>query len=50
VLGQNAEDGLTYELKKGIFRKMTERAVADPKHKYAIFIDEIIGEHCQHLG
>jgi len=32
---------LKYELKLGIFRRICNRALADPDHKYALFIDEI---------
>jgi 5-methylcytosine-specific restriction endonuclease McrBC GTP-binding regulatory subunit McrB len=37
-----AADGeLSYEVKAGIFRQIASRAMADPGHDYAIFIDEI---------
>lgn len=37
-----AADGeLSYEIKAGIFRQIASRALADPTHEYAIFIDEI---------
>lgn len=33
--------GITYELHKGVFKRICERASADPNNEYAIFIDEI---------
>jgi len=36
------EDGsITYQVVPGIFRQMVARAVRDPEHSYALFIDEI---------
>jgi len=32
---------LEYEIKKGVFREIVDRAKEDPERKYAIFIDEI---------
>jgi len=34
-------DSLAYEVRPGIFKKMVQWAQADPKHNYALFIDEI---------
>jgi 5-methylcytosine-specific restriction protein B len=43
VMSKNEEisDKLNYEIKKGEFVKLCERARKDPKNPYAIFIDEI---------
>ncbi len=39
---EGAADGeLSYEVKAGIFRQVANRAIADPTHDYALFIDEI---------
>jgi AAA domain (dynein-related subfamily) len=38
-LGENAELG--YELRRGAFRQLCDRARADPDHRYAMVIDEI---------
>jgi hypothetical protein len=39
---EGAADGeLSYEVKAGIFRQVANRALADPTHDYALFIDEI---------
>jgi 5-methylcytosine-specific restriction protein B len=35
------QGGLTYEVRPGVFKRICERAKADPQHRYAIFIDEI---------
>lgn len=35
------ETEVTFEIKDGIFKKLCIKAEADPKNKYAIFIDEI---------
>lgn len=33
--------GIVYEVKSGVFKRLCERAKQDPQHRYAIFIDEI---------
>jgi len=33
--------GIIYEVKPGVFKRLCERARKDPQHRYAIFIDEI---------
>jgi hypothetical protein len=38
---EEVPDSLSYEVRPGIFKKMVQRALADPKHDYALFIDEI---------
>jgi hypothetical protein len=38
---EEVPDSLSYEVRPGIFKKMVQRALADPKHNYALFIDEI---------
>ena len=35
------EDGVKYEVVPGVFRRICQRAKADPGQRYAIFIDEI---------
>src|SRR5690606_34087909 len=34
-------NGVVYEVKPGIFRRLCARAKVDPDHRYALFIDEI---------
>ena len=42
VLDEAATDGqLRYELKRGIFRQICDRARKDPENRYALMIDEI---------
>ena len=42
VLDEAATDGqLRYELRRGIFRQICERARKDPENRYALMIDEI---------
>jgi 5-methylcytosine-specific restriction protein B len=41
VMSEEVPNTLAYEVKPGIFKTMVQRALADPNHKYAIFIDEI---------
>lgn len=38
---EDGETDVTFEIKDGIFKKLCIKAEADPKNKYAIFIDEI---------
>jgi hypothetical protein len=38
---EEVPDSLSYEVRPGIFKKMVQRALADPKNNYALFIDEI---------
>ena len=37
----NQEGGIRYQVTPGVFRKVVERALSDPLHHYALFIDEI---------
>ena len=40
--GADAEGGqVAYAVQDGIFKRMVARAMADPKHSYALFIDEV---------
>jgi len=45
VLTADAEDPVAgeirYEVQDGIFKRLVDRAMADPQHAYALFIDEI---------
>jgi hypothetical protein len=41
VMSEEAAETLAYRVKPGIFKTMVQRALADPSHRYAIFIDEI---------
>ncbi|MFW6224395.1 MAG: McrB family protein, partial [Bacteroidota bacterium] len=38
---EEVRDSLTYEVRPGVFKKIVQRALADPKNNYALFIDEI---------
>jgi dynein-related subfamily AAA family protein len=38
---EEGEQNVAYELRKGVFREICERAANDTGHSYAIFIDEI---------
>ena len=37
----DTEGSVSYHIEDGIFKKLCKRAVSDPDHRYAIFIDEI---------
>jgi 5-methylcytosine-specific restriction protein B len=41
VVDQGVGAGLKYEVRDGIFKQMVERAIQDPLHSHALFIDEI---------
>ncbi|BCR04291.1 hypothetical protein DESUT3_13600 [Desulfuromonas versatilis] len=41
VVDSQGEGGLTYQVQDGIFKQMVAKAVSDPHHSYALFIDEI---------
>lgn len=41
VVNEEIGSGLTYEVRDGIFKQMVERAIRDPLHSHALFIDEI---------
>lgn len=41
VVDEESGVGLTYEVRDGIFKQMVERALRDPLHSHALFIDEI---------
>lgn len=41
VLDEENEGRLSYEVRDGIFKQMVARALRDPDHSYALFIDEI---------
>ena len=38
---ENTSQGITYEIKPGVFRRICERALTEPNQKFALFIDEI---------
>ena len=38
---ENTSQGITYEIKPGVFRRICERALTEPDQKFALFIDEI---------
>ena len=38
---EDASQGITYEVKLGVFRRICERAQTEPKQQFALFIDEI---------
>jgi Cdc6-like AAA superfamily ATPase len=41
VVDEENGNGLTYEVRDGIFKQMVNRAIRDPYHSYALFVDEI---------
>ncbi|CAG0947710.1 AAA family ATPase [Geobacter sp.] len=41
VVDVDGEGGLTYQVHDGIFKQMVAKAINDPYHSYALFIDEI---------
>jgi hypothetical protein len=41
VDAEKEEGGLAFGVRDGIFKQVVQRAVADPAHSYALFIDEI---------
>lgn len=41
VVDEESAAGLTYEVRDGIFKQMVDRAIRDPLHSHALFIDEI---------
>jgi len=41
VVDEESATGLTYEVRDGIFKQMVDRAIRDPLHSHALFIDEI---------
>jgi hypothetical protein len=41
VMSEDVAGALTYEVKPGIFKTMVKRALDDPRHEYAVLIDEI---------
>lgn len=41
LVSEESGTDLTYEVRDGIFKQMVERALRDPLHSHALFIDEI---------
>lgn len=39
--GDGQEGQIEYDVVHGVFRRLVNRAVADPEHSYALFVDEI---------